>query len=76
MMRQEDLTDEEMEYVLFDDTRGKFWAPDFPSILEGPNIRLYDAWIHYFRTASGRPHFPRSFYDAYQKWLQKQGSVT
>ena len=60
MVNQEDLSAEELERLLFDTQKGRFVEPDFARIHDDTNTRLYDAWLLHFRTAAGRPHYPKT----------------
>lgn len=70
MVNQGDLTTHELERLLYDASRGKFAEPSFATIHDSAFSRLYDAWLVHFRSAEGRPHYPKSFCDAYEKWIR------
>lgn len=72
MVRLEDLTDAELERLLFGARKGKFHRPDFAALHEAIKEHqepIYPHWLNHFRTAAGRPHGPATFLQAYSNWL-------
>lgn len=76
MINLEDLSDSELESLLFDCGRGKFEVPDFGAIhskVSSAKLPLYQEWLAYMRACKTRAHFPSTFSLAFEAWRIKHG---
>ncbi len=72
MINLEDLTDPELERLLYDPKRGRFSPPNYEALYARAKEHkpIYPQWLDYFRTTEGRPHYPATFMRSYQTWLR------
>lgn len=76
MILLEDLTDLELERLLFDTSKGRFEEPDFDALherLRSDNRSMFPEWLAHFRGANRRPHYPATFLQAYRQWQTNMG---